>query len=401
MSDLTQSELNYRKELARVLLAAGRTELDDAEFVDTTLLPPEALLTSDLNIPFPAGLAPVPQPINPKPQSGAKLPKADVVVVTWTVAEHNALADTLTPGFGRLTWYRYDRLWNEKYAAQSRKGSPAASSKRLGTYFLTKIGNKKVLCFKSEFHLNQDGIRNFNGTDQTSLPVRDMFIQLIEETECSHILTVGTCGGIQLEHDLGDVLVTRGAKFKCSQEFDNAPFNNKTYKSDWQIPTTHFAKAEELMQPFARNLEEPDFGPPTKRHTGAAWKLDRKFTPNIIHESGDANDNTLTAFHPILTTDFFEFGHSKNFAELWQQGCGVEMGDAVLGLVCKEDVANPPKWAVIRNISDPQINADLTDKPRALNMQAHWAVWYYEAYGYYTSVMSSLATWAIVAGLED
>ncbi len=33
-------------------------------------------------------------------------------------------------------------------------------------------------------------------------------------------------------------------------------------------------------------------------------------------------------------------------------------------------------------------------------MQAHWAVWYYEVYGYWTSVTGALATWAIVAGLE-
>ena len=56
---------------------------------------------------------------------------------------------------------------------------------------------------------------------------------------------------------------------------------------------------------------------------------------------------------------------------------------------------------MIRNITDPQINGELPDRPRALNMQAHWAVWYYEAFGYWTSVMSALATWAIVAGLED
>ena len=36
----------------------------------------------------------------------------------------------------------------------------------------------------------------------------------------------------------------------------------------------------------------------------------------------------------MLTTDFFEFGTSTNGLE--QQGCGVEMGDAVFGLVGEE-----------------------------------------------------------------
>ena len=50
-----------------------------------------------------------------------------------------------------------------------------------------------------------------------------------------------------------------------------------------------------------------------------------------------------------------------------------------------------PDWLVIRNASDPQINGDLPDSNnpevptsmrRNLNMQGHWAVWYYETYGY-------------------
>jgi len=36
----------------------------------------------------------------------------------------------------------------------------------------------------------------------------------------------------------------------------------------------------------------------------------------------------------MLTTDFLEFGTSTTGLEGY--GCGVEMGDAVLGLVCDE-----------------------------------------------------------------
>jgi hypothetical protein len=84
------------------------------------------------------------------------------------------------------------------------------------------------------------------------------------------------------------------------------------------------------------------------------------------------------------------------------------MGDAVLGLVCSE-LADPPSWVVVRNLSDPVINGALPTNPRDLppgqprtkDMQAHWAVWYYETYGYWTSVMSALTTWGIIAGLDD
>jgi hypothetical protein len=117
-----------------------------------------------------------------------------------------------------------------------------------------------------------------------------------------------------------------------------------------------------------------------------------------VHEHGASARTKIPALHPILSTDFFEFGTSANADELWAIGCGLEMGDAALGLAASE-LANPPRWAVVRNLSDPQISGDLTSSPRALDMQAHWAVWYYEAFGYWTSVMSSLASWAIIAGL--
>ncbi|MNL72608.1 hypothetical protein D3C87_1979430 [compost metagenome] len=85
------------------------------------------------------------------------------------------------------------------------------------------------------------------------------------------------------------------------------------------------------------------------------------------------------------------------------------MGDAVLGMVIQElrDAGKlAPNWLVIRNASDPQINGGLPDGQltdidprmrRALNMQAHWAVWYYEVYGYWTSVNSAIGVWAMVA----
>jgi hypothetical protein len=97
-----------------------------------------------------------------------------------------------------------------------------------------------------------------------------------------------------------------------------------------------------------------------------------------------------------LSTDFFEFGTTKN--NLWKQGCAVEMGDAALGLAVNDLGPEAPNWLVIRNASDPAINAALPRTPRELDMQAHWAVWYYEAFGYWTSVNSAIAVWAVIAG---
>jgi len=386
------ANVSERKEIARLLLDSG-TEAIDLEL--EPVIDQEAGLLAALSIPFPDGLAPEPQPINPPPDRNAPLPPADVVVVTWTVAELNALADVLTPGHPRSQWYRYTHQYEDRYLPQIREGAPARAAQRMASYFPTKIGTKTVLCMKSELHLNQDGIGTGDGT--ATLPVKDLFRQIIDEAKPSVILTIGTSGGVKHEHDLGDVVVTRGAKFRLADEFAKEAFAGKIYTSDWKIPTKHLKDAEELMGRHADELREPEFAPPTKRYAfdGPPLKSDPPNAPSIHLDDG----TDMPEFHPILTTDFFEFGTSAN--NLWTEGCAVEMGDAVLGLVAEELGDAAPNWAIVRNLSDPMINGDLPTKPRKLDMQAHWAVWYYEAYGYWTSVMGALATWAIIAGLED
>jgi nucleoside phosphorylase len=383
-------DLDQRKQIARLLLESGVDEVDLQLAPQLAALPAEAVLTADLAIPFPQGLAPIPQPLPAIPDPADALPQARVLVVTWTVAEQDGLADVLTPGFGRKAWYRYNRGFEERYQANIRRGAPALQARRLGSWFPTQVGGIPVICFKSELHLNQDGVATGEGT--ATLPVKDMFDQLISEVQPEVVLTVGTSGGVYGDHDLGDVVVTRGAKFRLTQEFRNEPFSTATYRSDWEIPTQYFEEAEQLMERFKDQLLEPPLGPPTKRYPFDGPLIEPP--PNIPDIKLDGRD--LPEFHPILTTDYFEFGTSANHLE--DEGCAVEMGDAVLGLVC-EELDNPPRWAVVRNLSDPQINGDLPTGRRELNMQTHWAVWYYEAYGYWTSVTGALATWAIVAGL--
>jgi hypothetical protein len=70
----------------------------------------------------------------------------------------------------------------------------------------------------------------------------------------------------------------------------------------------------------------------------------------------------------------------------------VEMDDACLGLACSE-LASPPRWACVRNMSDPCINGKLGDQ-----QQESCAEYYYTKFGYWTTVMSALTTWAIIAG---
>jgi nucleoside phosphorylase len=377
-----------RKAIARYLLARGADVFEEVVGPTAPVAPKRAFL----DIPFPEDLRPTPQPIDPAADPNDPLPSADVVVITWTVDEQEALADVLTPGSGRSEWQRYARGFEERYAAKIRNGAPSMFSRRLGSYLPTRIGNTSVLCFKSELHLNQDGIRTGDGT--ATLPVKDLFLQVIEETGAGVILTVGTAGSVHEDVGLGDVVVTRGAKFRLSDEFRNEAFNGRVFTSEWTIPDRFFDRAESMMGKFAPQLEEPPFGPPTTKFDFPDGLVRTEPpSPGIKLDGRD-----MAQFHPILTTDFFEFGTSTNHLE--EQGCGVEMGDAVLGLAC-EGLEDPPRWAVIRNMSDPQINGELPSSGFRLNQQTVWAVAYYEAYGYYTSVAGALATWAVIAGLNE
>ena len=115
--------------------------------------------------------------------------------------------------------------------------------------------------------MNQDGIRSETTPGTSTLPVKDLFNQIIDEAKPDVFLTVGTAGGVFAEQDLGDVVVTRAAKFRLQDEFKNEPFNGKTYKSNWNIPTAHFGDAMTLMASFKDNIQEPsEFSPHRQFH---------------------------------------------------------------------------------------------------------------------------------------
>src|SRR5262245_43952323 len=128
-----------RKEIARYLLSRGFdqpvTEAEAAPAAPVrTAADAGTAKKKKAAFAFPTGLAPQPAPISPAPDPSRKLPRADVVVITWTVDELAALAQVFTPGVSPTKWHRYSRAFQSKYSGQIRSGAPAALSKRLGSY---------------------------------------------------------------------------------------------------------------------------------------------------------------------------------------------------------------------------------------------------------------------------
>lgn len=306
-------------------------------------------------IPWPAGLAPTPINYNSAPDS--TLPKADAIVCAFTTAEGMALADVLSPGHKLTDWLRYTKDW-ASYQGQLTGRSPAREENCLGSYALTQIGTKRVLLYKHSLHPD---------TDKVSLPVAQLWQQIIGEVQPSLVVTHGTAGGIGAETVLGDVLVATNVRWNCQGQFKNAPFAHQSYACS-EMPVTMFAEATSLM-----TVNAPKLRPVATRDP-------------IIVLQGD-----------VETTDFFAFDDAENHYGLRTFDSNahmVEMDDAACGLAIQRIGAGAPPWVSVRNASDPQI-------PKGISLEAEdkSAGAIYDRYGYYTTVNSSIACWALVAAL--
>lgn len=87
-------------------------------------------------ITWPKGLAPRTGP-TPSGQPGDPLPRADVLVVTWTVDEGHALSRVLTPGKDSRNDYVHYTHNYDTISQKMRSGCPATQAKRLGAYWTT------------------------------------------------------------------------------------------------------------------------------------------------------------------------------------------------------------------------------------------------------------------------
>jgi hypothetical protein len=351
---------------------AGQPEDLQREIIDFDSEGPEGMaffafskatgLSRFTDIPWPKNLAPKTDAKARKGKAGA-LPKADVLVVTWTVDEGHAISRVLTPGKdSRNDYVSYKRNFT-RIAKKMRKGCPALQAKRLGAYWTTRIGGKSVVIFKSDSHMSQD-TKVAPKAGQT-LPNEDMWRQIIEEVSPSLVITTGTGGGIGKQCEVGDVVVSPIVTFDCQGWLKKEPFRHTSYK-DRAVKTKNFALAKKLFKANAGQL------PP-----------DNKRPPKILKAANKAAG--------VLTTDFFGFDTSDNHYGLQGFGGLSEMGDAILGLLYSRPDGPKASWVAVRNVSDPQIKAEGT-----LREQAHAAAQIYKVFGRWSSVCSAIVCWALI-----
>ena len=315
-------------------------------------------------IPWPKGLEPK-TGSKPTGKIGSPLPHADVLVVTWTVDEGHALSRVLTPGKdSRNDYVPYTHNYGVISSKMS-KSSPAVQAKRLGAYWTTAIGGKKVVVFKSDSHLSQDTNKALPKGNK-SLPNVDVWTQIISEVQPKLVITTGTAGGIGRQCEVGDVVISPIVCFDCKKWLKKEPFAQESFK-DTVGSTKYLAKAKSLFKVNSGQLPKSNTRP-----------------PEILQSTGESSS--------VLTTDFFGFDTSDDHYGLRGLGAVSEMGDAVLGLVATEIGDSAPRWVAVRNVSDPQIKAEGT-----IQDQANLAAQIYKGYGRWSSVCSAIVCWALIA----
>lgn len=310
------------------------------------------------DVPWPKGLEPKTSSSLSQTSDGS-LPRADVLVVTWTVDEGHALSRVLTPGKDSHKDYLSYTHNFTIISQKMRNGCPAIEAKRLGAYWTTSIGDKSVVVFKSDSHMSQDG---------PQLPNIDVWRQIIQEVKPKLVVTTGTAGGIGKQFEVGDVIVSSVVRFDCIAKFKREPFALGHYTSA-PAKATYFTKARTLFKTNAAQLPK-----------------DNTRLPKIVRVPAKALRSS------VVTTDFFGFDTSDNHYKLQGLGDVSEMGDAVLGLVASEMGPSAPRWLAIRNVSDPQIKAEGT-----LRQQAAIAAQIYKGFGRWSSVCSAITCWASIA----
>jgi hypothetical protein len=309
-------------------------------------------------IPWPTGLAPKPIRIDRAPTS--TLPKADVLVTAYTEAEGQALADVLSPGHPLSDWQSYARDFGS-YINQLTDRSPARDSHNLGSYALTQIGAKTVCLFKHALH---------PATDGPSLPIRQLWRQIITEAEPELVITHGTAGGCE-GLELGDVAVATDFTWNCQRQFKDESWAHESFSAPAFTPGSHLSGTVPSL--LAVNA-------------------------GALRQYAD-RDPQVVLGRSVESVDFFGFydtpSDSYGIMRADPTAATEEMDDCALPMAIGDLGPSAPPYLSVRNASDPPVPDSIGD----LEAQSKWAEEIYRRLGYVTTVGSSIVCWAIIADL--
>jgi hypothetical protein len=287
------------------------------------------------------------------------LPDADVVLMTFTAAEKQALA-ILSPGLAADNWQFYTNGWDQFESHLTWK-SPAKEVKRLGEYAVCEIAGKKVLLFHSQLH---------PATDDKSMPLRALWRQVIEQTGCSLAVDTGTAGGVGADVVEGDVLLTNACQINCLGQFKDEPFAHQWLAGTWE--------------PLVSNADV------------ATWELLVAVNAHLLSGVADRSPQLWLAGSDE-STDVFAFADPEDSYGVVKADPNARMEEMdLMGLVLAvQDLGDKaPRWLSSRCASDPQV-----PEMKTLEAEKQWAASVYQRYGGAAALGSVEACALVVAGL--
>jgi kumamolisin len=308
-----------------------------------------------------------------------QLPAADAVVICWADAEWAPIQHVFCDSGNPMSYS--DRTRGEWPGWQKYNNNLPSGVDTQWTYWgyyrLVLIGDKRVLLFKSNTHLDFPG-------QQYLEQLVGIFISTVKP---SLILSTGTAGGTIPTNHVGTINVVDAGTLYAQQE-PQSSWNTyaSTWKAGWDIVSkTGFTQ---LLVPVPTTEEDvSSIANQFNKFYNTSYPLSELDPGNLSIADGEPSlNNMTTAGTSLLTADSFVVGATNG--DFGAFAC-IEMDDAIIDMTCK---AANVAFGSVRNISDPAQNIALPQQA-----QGNWGSAIYNAYGFYTSYNGAIVAWAILS----
>lgn len=285
---------------------------------------------------------------DPKPTTTSPLPRADVLVVTYSPAEGHALADVFTPGWPLQRWYPYRNGWQQLKKTLPDGRIPSRETDRAGLWATSRVNASSVVLVKTDLHPSTDGGPG---------PLTDLWRQMIDQVQPRLVITTGSATGSG-SLDLGDVVVSRHLTLTGFEDTEHP----EDFASSAHLRSTRL--------PLVQAKLLPDISPMLPR------------TPRAAQVWTDTRD------HPVSVVTALTFAASLDLDPVRKRHGQVVVttADAPLAMASAQ-MANPPAWVSVRAVASTH---GQSHPDRAGAAASH------EQFAYAACLGSALACWGLI-----
>lgn len=333
--------------------------------------------------------------------SDKALPKADIVIITWTSAEWSAfdhvfLNSDCSRSESDYRWEKHWHLYSRAAPSKEKQRKEHADTPLWGYYRMVRIktasgAEKDVLLFKSDTHLAHwpwiDGLV-------------DMLRHIIEEARPDRLYSIGTAGGPTLKENLGDAAITNAGHLRLKEkENKHVDYNHRTFTCKAWFPTLGLLPAVEKhllfrLSEIVTHKELETLLQALHQKVSGSEKFGLKDLVNAPLDP--ANLKMPRGLDkkdvPLLSTDYYFIATGDDAAQF----SVLEMDDAVIAHYAGEQGVD---YAFVRNISDPLVPDKAASGKRIDdNVRQEWSSLIYQTFGLYTSFNGALVAWSTIAG---